>query len=222
MPKPLTSPTLARRARARPAAASVSCRTRLDQPQIAARRAGLAHRQLPAAGVGGHRAVAVERVGAHELRRPRLRRTGRGPRTASSRSPGSRRRTARSPGPWAGCRPCAYSSSRSTDQPPRTMIGSSRKALWRSVAASTVHEGQAQVARAGLAHHQHAVAAGAGHDAVEQVDRVGDDARGHVLVQRQRLLEHRVRDASAFCALRHADLAEVLAPGAAACACSVR
>ena len=46
------------------------------------------------------------------------------------------------------------------------------------------------------------------------MDRLGDDARRHVLVERQGLLEHRVRRGERVFALGDADAAEVLAPRA--------
>ncbi len=65
--------------------------------------------------------------------------------------------------------------------------------------------------RALVAHHQKGLAAGAGHHAVEQMDGVADDAAGHVLVQRQRLLHHGQRVLQRVGALGHRDAAEVLA-----------
>ena len=61
-----------------------------------------------------------------------------------------------------------------------------------------------------LAHHQECLGAGAGHDAVEQMDRIGDRPRRHVLVERQRLLHQRVRVPQRVVALRDAELAEIL------------
>ncbi|MNS77874.1 hypothetical protein D3C72_1114660 [compost metagenome] len=72
---------------------------------------------------------------------------------------------------------------------------------------------QAQVACALLAHHEEGVGAGAGHHAVEQVDRVGDGPRGHVLVEREALLEHGVGVAQRVGALVDADATEVFARG---------
>ena len=200
MPKPLTRPELARPGTAAPPAAPVSWRIASVMPEEAAGGAGLAR---PTAGRrwcwwatcrrrssvcartnAGALALVAEAevlelhhhdhrvvvVGLHEVDVVR-----------------------------AARRPCAYSSSRSTAQPPRIMIGSSRVGVVALDGAEHAHVGQAQVARARLAHHQERLGAGAGHHAVEQVDRVGDRPRAQVLVQRQRLLEQRVRDAAARC-----------------------
>ncbi len=53
--------------------------------------------------------------------------------------------------------------------------------------------------------------AGAGHDAIEQTNRIRDQPRVQIFLQCQLLLEHRVRIAEGVVALSHADLAEVLA-----------
>ena len=72
-------------------------------------------------------------------------------------------------------------------------------------------ERQLQGLRAILAHDEKRLGAGAGHDAVEQVQRLGDRPRAEVLLQRQRLLEQRQRKLERIGALRDAQLAEVLA-----------
>ena len=71
--------------------------------------------------------------------------------------------------------------------------------------------GEAELARARLAHHQEGLGAGARHDAVEQVDRLGDRPRVEVLLDRQRHLEQRVRVLQRVGALGDGDAAEVLA-----------
>ena len=56
---------------------------------------------------------------------------------------------------------------------------------------------------------------GAGHDAIEKMQRVRDRPRGEVLLHRKRLLEQGVRELERVGALRDAQLAEVLARRAA-------
>ncbi len=70
---------------------------------------------------------------------------------------------------------------------------------------------EAVLARTVLAHDEEGLGAGAGHDAVEQVDRVGDRPRVEVLRHRQRHLEERIRVVQRVVALGDADAAEVLA-----------
>ena len=57
---------------------------------------------------------------------------------------------------------------------------------------------------------------GTGHHAVEQMDRIGDRPRRHVIVERQLLLHDRLRIGQRIVALGDADLAEILAGDATA------
>ena len=77
--------------------------------------------------------------------------------------------------------------------------------------------GIGKVATLGLfdRHDQECLGPGAGHDAVEQRDRIGDRAGGEILLHAQRLLHHRARAFQRVLALRDADAAEILARGAA-------
>src|ERR1041384_2306110 len=58
--------------------------------------------------------------------------------------------------------------------------------------------------------HQEPFRAGARHDAIEEPQRLGDRPGGEILVERERLLEQRIRVMQGIRPLRHADLAEVL------------
>ena len=74
--------------------------------------------------------------------------------------------------------------------------------------------GDAERPRAVLFHHQAGLGAGAGHDAVEQAERLGDRPRAQILLHGERALHHRVRDGERVLALGDAEPAEILAPGA--------
>ena len=96
------------------------------------------------------------------------------------------------------------------------------KALCRSMVPRMRAKRKLERCRALLAHHQEGLGAGAGHHAIEQVERIGDRPRRQILVEGQRLLEQRMRKLQRVVALRDAELAEVLAPRRRRCACSRR
>ena len=72
---------------------------------------------------------------------------------------------------------------------------------------------QAQPLRPLPGHHEEALAPGAGHHAVEQMQGQGDGPGVQVLLHRQRLLEQGVGEAQGVGALMHAELAEILPLG---------
>ncbi len=75
------------------------------------------------------------------------------------------------------------------------------------------HVGQAQVLGTAFVHDQEGIGACARHDAVKQVDGVGNDARVHVLLQRQRLFHEGIGVAQRVGALVDAHFAEVFTGG---------
>ena len=68
---------------------------------------------------------------------------------------------------------------------------------------------QPKASRALFAHDEECVGAGAGHHAIEQPKRVGDQPRAQILLERQRLLEQRVRKMQRIAALGDAELAKI-------------
>ena len=83
--------------------------------------------------------------------------------------------------------------------------------MCRSIAPRSRAKRQPEISGGALAHHQKPLGAGARHDAVEQPQRIGDQARVEILVERQRLLEQRQRIFQRVVALRDAELAEIFA-----------
>ena len=77
------------------------------------------------------------------------------------------------------------------------------------------HVRQAKSRGALAPHDQEPLTAGTWHNAIEQPDRVGNQSRRQVLLERQLFLEHRVRITERVVALGDAQLAEVLARGTA-------
>ena len=149
MPKPDTTPCRASGTCA-PSGWPVSCRIASVEAEMSAGRAGLPDRQLAAGGVERKASVHLEGVGADESRALALRGKSRDPRTASRRSPDSRRRSARSRCPAGPTPAWRRDLSRSMTQPPRYCIGSSAKhcaARLRRGAARTAGPGPRAVAR---------------------------------------------------------------------------
>ena len=71
--------------------------------------------------------------------------------------------------------------------------------------------GQAEFFGLAAAQHQKGIGAGARHDAVIKPQRIGDEARGQILVERQRLFHQCERKRQRVGALRDAEFAEILA-----------
>ena len=74
--------------------------------------------------------------------------------------------------------------------------------------------GQAERLRPRAAQHQERVGAGARHDTVEQPERIGDQACGQILLERERLFHQGMRKRQRIGALGDTQFAEVLGRGA--------
>ena len=195
MPKPETRPSCASVHRAR-AGVVGELADRLGHAEEAAGAAGLAGRELAAAGVVREVAVVGQRARAHERRAFAL---GAEAEVLELQHDDDRIVVVGLDevdrlGRRAGLRVEVVAVDAPAAAQQHRVVGEGVVALDR---AAHEHVGEAEVARALLAHHQERLGAGARHDAVEQVDRLGDRPRVEVLLDRQRLLEQRVRDCRA-------------------------
>ena len=76
--------------------------------------------------------------------------------------------------------------------------------------------------RRGAPHHEEAVGAGARHDAIEEADRVGDEARVEILLEAELLAKKSQRIGKRVLPLRDTELAVILTPRAVRHACNGR
>ena len=188
---------------------------RLDQAEQAAGRAGLADRKLSARGVVRKRAVVGEAVRTDEIRPLAF--------LAEAKVFKLHHDDDRivviglDEIDVAGLQPSHRPELIDIERPAAAHLHRiGRKGIVPLDGRQDADERQVERLRGVLAAHQECLRAGAGHHAVEQMDRIGDRPRRHVFVQRQLLLHHRVRDRQRVVALRDAELGEVLALGAIA------